>query len=90
MLATRAENAERDNPTFVDVPEEAFRAGMVQAGLPPFLVEMQVEYCAAIRAGIVDIVSPDVSRLLGRPANDYGSGARTNADAFRPSTADVS
>ena len=90
MLVNRAENAERDNPTFVDVPEETFRAGMVDVGLPPFLVEMQVEYCAAIRAGIVDIVSPDVPRLLGRPANDYGSWARTNADAFRPSTADVS
>ncbi len=73
----------------VDLPEEAFRAGMVQAGLPSFLVEMQVEYCAAIRAGVVDIVSPDVPRLLGRPANDFRSWARANAEAFRATAADV-
>ncbi|MDQ3504340.1 MAG: hypothetical protein M3446_01370 [Actinomycetota bacterium] len=84
----RAENAERDNPTFVDVPEEAFRAGMVDVGLPPFLVEMQVEYCAAIRAGVVDIVSPDVPRLLGRSATDFASWG-AYADAFRATAADV-
>ncbi len=73
----------------VDVPEDGFRAGMEQAGLPPFLIDMQVEYCAAVRAGTVDIVSPDVPHLLGRPANDYRSWAKAHADAFAPSTVDA-
>jgi len=66
----------------VDVPPEAFRSGMEQAGLPPFLIEMQVEYCAAVADGVVDIVSPDVPNLLGRPANDYRSWAQAHADVF--------
>lgn len=66
----------------IDVTPEAFRAGMDQAGLPPALIEMQVEYCAAVRAGTVDIVTDDVPRLLGRPATDYLTWARAHATAF--------
>ncbi|MDQ3734707.1 MAG: SDR family oxidoreductase [Actinomycetota bacterium] len=70
----------------VDVPAQAFRAGMEQAGMPPFLIDMQVEYYAAVIDGVVDIVSPDVPNLLGRPATDFRSWAQANADAFAPAT----
>lgn len=66
----------------VDLSPEAFRATMEQAGLPPAMIDMQVEYCAAVRAGTVDIVTDDIERLLGRPANDFRAWARTHADAF--------
>lgn len=73
----------------VDVPAEAFQAGMQQAGLPPFLIDMQVEYCAAVRDGIVDIVSPDVPNLLGRPATDFRTWAQAHAHVFAPATAEA-
>lgn len=66
----------------VDVPKQSFRAGMEGAGLPAFLIEMQVEYCAAVKAGTVDIVSPDIPRLLGRPATDYRAWLQAHAAAF--------
>ncbi len=72
----------------VDVPEEAFRAGMEQAGFPPPLVALQVEYCAAVKAGTVDIMTDDVPALLGRPARDYLAWAEEHAVAFAPAPAE--
>jgi len=66
----------------VDLPEANFRSSLERAGLPAFLIDFQIEYCAAVRAGAVDIVSPDVPVLLGRPATDYRTWARAHAAAF--------
>jgi len=67
----------------VDVPPEAFEQGMSQAGMPAQLIAMQVEYCAAVHGGIVDIVADDVPELLGRPARDYVSWVTEHAAPFK-------
>jgi uncharacterized protein YbjT (DUF2867 family) len=66
----------------VDVDDGGFRSGLARAGFPAPLIEMQSEYCAAVKAGTVDIVTDDVPRLLGRPARDYRTWAMANAAAF--------
>lgn len=67
----------------VDVPAQTFEEGMAQVGMPAGLIAMQVEYCAAIRSGIVDIVTDDVTGLLGRPARGYAVWVTENAELFK-------
>ena len=66
----------------VDLPEDTFRANLEQAGLPQPLIDMQIEYCAAIKAGTVDIVTDDVPDLLGRPAGNYPAWATRHKTEF--------
>ena len=66
----------------VDVPEAAYRAQMEGAGLPSELVEMQIAYCAAVKAGRVDILTDDVEKLTGRPSGDYATWLAPRAAAF--------
>ncbi|HEY7595914.1 MAG TPA: hypothetical protein VH969_22395 [Actinophytocola sp.] len=74
----------------MDIGDDVFRDGMAQAGFPAPLVEMRSEYCAAVRAGTVDVVTDDVARLLRRPARDYRTWAAANAAAFAALTANPS
>lgn len=67
----------------VDVSDEAFEQAMVQAGMPAGLIAMQVEYCAAVRAGRVDIVADGVSELLERPPGSYADWLAENAALFQ-------
>lgn len=53
---------------FVEMTEQQQRAGLEAAGLPPALVTGIVGFQAALRAGAFDLVSGDVARLSGRPA----------------------
>ncbi|MDQ6740141.1 MAG: SDR family oxidoreductase [Actinomycetota bacterium] len=66
----------------VDIPEVAFREGMQAAGLPPPMIEMQVEYCAAVKEGRVAILTHDVEELLGRPPRDYATWVQDYRAAF--------
>lgn len=66
----------------IDVPEAAFREGMQATGFPPPLIEMQVEYCAAVKEGRVGIVTNEIEQLLGRPPHSYAAWAHENARAF--------
>ena len=47
---------------------EQQRAGLEAAGLPPWLVNCVAGFQAALRAGAFDLVSGDVARLSGKPA----------------------
>ena len=53
-----------------DCSPEAYAAGLLAAGLPPFLVESMVGMAEAIRQGLYSEASPDIERLTGQPADD--------------------
>jgi uncharacterized protein YbjT (DUF2867 family) len=66
----------------VDVPDEAFRAGLAQAGVPQPVVENLARYYAMVKAGDFAMVTADVPDLLGRPARTFAEWAAENAGAF--------
>lgn len=50
------------------VDDDGYGASLAEAGLPPFLVPLFVSFQQPIRQGALDLASPDLERLLGRPA----------------------
>lgn len=44
------------------------RKGLEAAGLPPFLIDGIIGFNVAVRAGAFDLISNDVARLSGKPA----------------------
>ncbi|HEY4360440.1 MAG TPA: NAD(P)H-binding protein [Bryobacteraceae bacterium] len=53
---------------FTAITEQQQRAGLEAAGLPPFVVNTILGFQAALRAGAFDLVTGDVERLAGKPA----------------------
>ena len=53
---------------FLAISEEQQRAGLEAAGLPPGVVSTILGFQAALRAGAFDLVTGDVARLSGKPA----------------------
>ena len=53
---------------FPAISEEQQRAGLEAAGLPPTVVSTIFGFQAALRAGAFDLVTGDVVRLSGKPA----------------------
>jgi NAD(P)H dehydrogenase (quinone) len=53
---------------FVEMTEAQQRAGLEAAGLPPALVNLFAGFQATLRKGAFDLVTNDVARLAGRPA----------------------
>lgn len=53
---------------FVETTEAQQRTGLAAAGLPAWLVDTVAGFQAALRAGAFDLVSGDVERLSGKPA----------------------
>lgn len=73
-----------DKPVrFVDVPPEAARAAMSNAGVPAAYVDALLDLLAVMKAGYTDIVTDGVERVLGRPAGSFEDWARRHADFFR-------
>lgn len=66
----------------VDVPDEAFRAGLAQAGVPAPVAENLARYYAMVKAGEFELVTTTVADLLGRPARTFQDWATENAGAF--------
>jgi uncharacterized protein YbjT (DUF2867 family) len=66
----------------VDVPDEAFRAGLAQAGVPAPVAENLARYYAMVKAGDFAMVTSTVPDLLGRPARTFPEWAAENAGAF--------
>ena len=59
----------------LDPPLATWREAVVAEGLDPWLADSTVELYAAVAGGALDEVSPDVERVLGRPARRAFSGA---------------
>ena len=68
--------------THVDVPDEGFRQGLAQAGVPAPVADNLARYYAMVKAGDFAMVTPTVSEMLGRPARTFGQWAVENAGAF--------
>lgn len=68
---------------FVDVPEEAAKKAMLDAHMPPWLVDVLVELSAWTKANGGAQVTNTVSELLGRPARTFAQFAKDNADHWK-------
>lgn len=67
---------------YVDVPEDAARAALEQAGLVEPLTGAVLELWAQERSGAVAAVTPDLEGLLGRPPRPFADFARDHASAW--------
>jgi len=70
---------------YVDVPEAAARDGMLQAGVPPWQVELVLELHAINKQNRWSAVTSDVEKVTGTPPTDFAQFARDHADKFRAS-----
>jgi uncharacterized protein YbjT (DUF2867 family) len=64
---------------YVDVPAEAARASMAEAGLPPFVTDFLVLLFEEMRSGTMATPTPTVRDLTGREARDFTEFAREYA-----------
>jgi uncharacterized protein YbjT (DUF2867 family) len=70
---------------YVDVPEAAARDGMLQAGVPPWQVDLVLELHAVNKQNRWSAVTSDVEKVTGTPPTDFAQFARDHADKFRAS-----
>src|SRR5437879_863367 len=68
---------------YVDVPEAAARDGMLQAGVPPWQVELVLELHAVNKQNRWSAVTSDIEKITGTPPTDFAQFARDHADKFR-------
>ncbi len=68
---------------YVDVPEEAARAGMLSAGMPVWMTDAMMELHAVDKAGYAAAISPAVQRLLGRAPTSFELFAQQNTLAWK-------
>lgn len=68
---------------FLDVPPEAFRAGGVDAGMPPWFADLLTDvYVTVFAAGRAARVTDDVARLTGRAPRSLDDFIRDHRDAL--------
>jgi uncharacterized protein YbjT (DUF2867 family) len=70
---------------YVDVPEAAARDGMLQAGMPPWQVELVMELHAVNKQNRWSAVTSDIENITGTPPTDFAQFARDHAGKFRAS-----
>jgi len=68
---------------YVDVPEGAARDGMLQAGMPKWLVEGLMELHAINKQNRWSYVTSDIEKVTGTPPTDFAQFARDHAEKFR-------
>jgi uncharacterized protein YbjT (DUF2867 family) len=68
--------------TYVPVDEGTLRQGLAKGGIPPFLVDIIIGIEHAMQAGEHATVTPDLERLLGRPARPIDDFIRDHRAAF--------
>ncbi|MEO5924181.1 MAG: NAD(P)H-binding protein [Bryobacteraceae bacterium] len=67
-LAEMIAKASGKSIAFAEMTAEQQHQGLTAAGLPPFLVDGIAGFHSALRAGAFDMVTHDVGRLSGKPA----------------------
>ena len=70
---------------YVDVPEDTARDGMLQAGIPPWQVELVLELHAVNKQNRWSAVTSDIAKVAGTPPTEFARFARDHADKFRTS-----
>lgn len=89
-VAAALTQATRRAVVFVDVSDNAARAGMLASGMPEWLAENLVTLFGKLQAGACTGVSAAVRDLTGREPRQLADWARDNATAFvRPSEVPV-
>jgi NAD(P)H dehydrogenase (quinone) len=61
----------------VQVDDEAYREGLVQAGLPQAVAGLLTSFGASTRGSFLADVSPTIADLTGRPATELDAVARS-------------
>jgi uncharacterized protein YbjT (DUF2867 family) len=69
---------------YVDVPDEAARAGLLGAGLPAEAADFVVGLFGELREGIAATPTDGVEVLTGHPPRGFEAFARAHAAAFAP------
>ena len=70
---------------YVDVPDEAARDGMLQAGVPKWQADALMELHAINKQNRWSAVTSDIEKVTGNPPTDFAQFARDHADKFRAS-----
>jgi uncharacterized protein YbjT (DUF2867 family) len=70
---------------YVDVPEGAARDGMLQAGMPKWLVEALMELHAINKQNRWSAVTSDIEKVMGTPPTHFAQFARDHVVKFRAS-----
>ncbi len=73
---THAEIAAELGAEYVDLPPQAARAGMIESGLPEFVVDFLVRLFAELRAGAMSQTTTIVRELTGHEPRDFTAFAR--------------
>jgi uncharacterized protein YbjT (DUF2867 family) len=68
---------------YVDVPEEAAKKGMLDAGMPPWAVEAMSELNAVDKAGYAAAVTDDVKKLTGKAPVSFLEFAKVHAAKWK-------
>ena len=69
--------------TYVDVPEEAARKGMEQAGMPDWAVDALLELHGICKMGLAAGLTPAVEQITGGKPTPFRKFAIDFAKAFR-------
>ena len=59
------------------------RDGMLQAGVPPWQVDLVMELHAVNKQNRWNAVTSDIEKVTGTPPTDFAQFARDHADKFR-------
>src|SRR5947199_2180208 len=70
---------------YVDVPEDAARDGMLQAGVPKWQVEALMELYAINKQNRWSAVTADIEKVTDTGPTDFAQFARDHAEKFRAS-----
>src|SRR5206468_6245588 len=70
---------------YVDVPEDAARDGMLQAGVPKWQVEALMELHAINKQNRWSAVTADIEKVTDTGPTDFAQFARDHAEKFRAS-----
>ena len=69
--------------TYQDVSLDTMRQELVATGIPPWLVEVRMEFAAALRDGSAAAVTDTVQAVTGQPPLTFDAFAREHAALFR-------
>jgi uncharacterized protein YbjT (DUF2867 family) len=69
---------------FVDVPGDAAKQGLVEAGVPDFAAEQFVKIFEQLRQGVAEQVTDTIQLLTGSTPRNLAAFARDHAHVFEP------
>jgi uncharacterized protein YbjT (DUF2867 family) len=71
------------NIKFVDLPDDAYRSALLDAGLIPQFVDAYIQFWDIVKAGLAAGISPAVEQIVGKKPRSLDDWARDNAASLR-------